>query len=372
MKLLFPPGQNYDCLRCGKTCRSKVRIHVDPYSRRHIEGSPLGRRIALEVGTPPVVEDADGAVVTARRHGQCAFLREDSLCAIQAEMGLEEKPHGCRQYPLFLRPTPDGMVVGVSFFCTAVQQNHGRPLAAQADEIQAVLEGIRLRPLGFDPLAAGGGVEMDWAAWRALEAFLSERFSQEDPEVALGRAIAGLAGAIAQGLPLDGARMAAALAGAQPLEARTEVASQEAFFAAALVAFAESGDPAATPLLTRALLEGGEVRLPLIGWRGSVSDLATVAAWEGTQAETLRYLRALVHRKFPALDRPVLDNLALLRLLPRVLRLYAAAATLARGGERTEREDYFRALDVVEMDMVSHARGLDGLFGAFAGFYLSL
>lgn len=363
MNLLFPPDQNYDCLRCGKTCRSKVRIHVDPYSRRQVEGSDLGRRIALEVGGPPVLEDADGAVVTARRNGQCAFLRDDALCAIQAELGVEEKPLGCRQYPLFLRPTPEGLVVGVSFFCTAVQENHGRPLSAQTEEIEAVLRGIRLRPLGFEPLAAGGGAEIDWATYRALEDLLATRLEAEDAEVAVGRAVAALARHVVAGVGLDLS---------ETLESRPEVAPQEAFFAAALVAFAESGDPAATPLLTRALLEGGEVRLPLIGWSGSVADLAAVAPWEGTAAETLRYLRALLHRKFPALDRPVLDNLALLRLVPRVLRFYAAAATLAHGGTRTERADFFRAVDVVEMDMVSHARGLDGLFGAFSGFYLGL
>lgn len=372
MELLFPPDQNYDCLRCGKTCRSRVRIHVDPFSRRHLEGSELGRRIALQVGGPPVVEDADGAVVAARWQGHCAFLREDSLCSVQAELGLEEKPLGCRQYPLFLRPTPEGLVVGVSFFCSAVQQNHGRPLSAQAGEIGEILKGIRLRPVGFEPLPAGGGVEMDWPAWRALEAFLVDQLSREAPEVAFGRSVAALAALVAQGGAVGAERMAGALAGALPLEGRPETVAQEGFFAAALVAFVESEDPSATPDLTRALLAGGEVRLPRFGWSGSSAHLSAAPAWEGEPPEVRRYLRALLHRKMPALDRPVLDNLALLRLVPRLLDFYAAVSARARGAARREREDFFRALDVVELDVVSHARGLEGLFGAFSSFYVGL
>lgn len=379
MDMLFLPGQNYDCLRCGKTCRSKVRIHVDPASRRRVESSDVGRLVGLGPGEPPVVEEPDGAVVAARKDGHCAFLRADDLCALQAELGVDAKPLGCRQYPLFLRPTPEGLVVGVSFFCTAVQRNHGRPLAAQADEIAGILQGIRLRPLGLEPLPLSPEVAVDWAGYRALERFLEEGFLQEEAELRLGRALlglAGLAGETARNAPagtvLDASAVELALRRARPLEEHPVLASQEAFCAAALVAMVESPDPERTPELTRDLLEGRRVHLPLLDWTGTTADLVALDPAPEAPAQTLRYLWALLHRKFLALDRPVVDNLVVLRLVPRLLRFYAAVAARRRGVGRPELEDVHRAFDVLELDMVSHARGLDGLFAAFGGAFRSL
>jgi hypothetical protein len=66
------------------------------------------------------------------------------------------------------------------------------------------------------------------------------------------------------------------------------------------------------------------------------------------------------------MERPLLANLAVLYLVPRVLRTYTAISSLARSAAEPEIADYYRALDVVEVDLVTHTKGLDALYAALA------
>ncbi len=371
-ELLFLSGQNYDCVRCAKGCGAPWRIHVDPYSQRQVSGSPLELRVVQDYGAS-FVDDPTGPVVVARKPDcDCVFLGEDRLCSIHGEMGVEAKPIGCRQFPFLVRPTPDGISVGVSFFCTAVQRNEGRPLEVHSEEIREIMKGIRFMALGDEPIPVYGDRTVDWEGYKAIEASLLQAIDAHGFQAGIGQVIWALSRLIARGESLDPVRVAEAVAAATPgqLEGDSVIVSQNEFLTAALVAMLESPSPEITRGMTEALLEGHEpVTFPRFGWTGLSLEIEfrrenMVGARLDTEIE--RYLRALVHRKFLGMERPLLANLAVLYLVPRVLRTYTAIASLARQAAEPEIADYYRALDVVEVDLVTHTKGLDALYAALA------
>lgn len=371
-ELLFLAGQNYDCVRCAKGCAAPWRIHVDPYSQRQVTGTQLELRVIQNYGAS-FVDDPTGPVVVARKpDGDCVFLGEDRLCSIHGEMGVEAKPIGCRQFPFLIRPTPDGISVGVSFFCTAVQRNEGRPLEVHADEVREIMKGIRFQPMGLEPIPVYGDATVDWTGYKAIEAELLRAMDAHGFQVGTGQVIWALSRLVSQGRPLEPAALAQAVAAAPPgqLEGDSVIVSQNEFLTAALVAMLESPGPESTRGMTEALLEGHEpVTFPRFGWTGLSLEIEfrrenMVGA--RLDSEIDRYLRALVHRKFLGMERPLLANLAVLYLVPRVLRTYTAIASLARQAAEPEAADYYRALDVVEVDLVTHTKGLDALYAALA------
>jgi len=374
MELQFLPGQNYDCVRCAKGCHpSSWRIHVDPYSQRQIQGSQIGLRVIQENGGPPFQpfhKHADGAtIMSPNADGKCFFLQGDNLCGLHAEAGIDAKPIGCRQFPFLIRPSPDGVVVGVSFYCTSVQQNSGRPLDAHADEIREIIKRINFKPVGEGPIPVYGEVTTDWGAYKQFEQFLAREMESAGPELATGRCIYGLSAAIHRnGNPLTADKLMPELETAPPeaLERDGIIHAQNEFFVAAMVAMLEAADPGKCPELTEALLQGRDISLARFGWKGSALDVERREQdmRDRFENEITRYLRALLHRKFLILERPLLDNLAILYLVPRMLRYYTALANLARGAPEPEIADYFRALDVVE-GLATHAHGLDVLYTAF-------
>jgi len=370
--LLFLSGQNYDCVRCAKGCGAPWRIHVDPYSQRQVSGTPLELRVVQDFGHS-FVDDPAGPVVVARKpDGNCVFLGEDRLCGIHGQMGVEAKPIGCRQFPFLIRPTPDGISVGVSFFCTAVQRNEGRPLEVHGDEVREIMKGIRFKPLGEEPIPVYGDRSVDWAGYRAIESHLVGAIDAHGFQAGIGQVIWALSRLVARGDELSPGALAAAVAAAVPgqLEGDSVIVSQNEFLTAALIAMLESPSPEITRQLTEALLEGHEpVSLPRFGWSGLSLEIefrreSMVGA--RLDGEIERYLRALIHRKFLAMERPLLANLAVLYLVPRVLRTYTAISSLARAAAEPEIADYYRALDVVEVDLVTHTKGLDALYAALA------
>ncbi|MGE0489514.1 MAG: YkgJ family cysteine cluster protein [Vulcanimicrobiota bacterium] len=126
------PPLTYDCIRCGHSCRSfEVQVELAEAERLGLSGSP---------GRP-------GFLVLPTTTQGCSYLTADSLCGLHCDRGPEAKPSACRSFPLVARHTPDGLFTGLSFCCTAVRTQHGRPLA------QHDLAGVELEPVpeaGYD------------------------------------------------------------------------------------------------------------------------------------------------------------------------------------------------------------------------------
>jgi hypothetical protein len=107
-----------------------------------------------------------------RPTGACVFLTTDDRCGIHRHLGAGVKPQVCREFPYHFVRTPDGVAVGVSFACTAVRAHRGAALATQRDEIQAVLAGSRRVEQLPERLTLFGSIDIDWNAYRPIEAAL--------------------------------------------------------------------------------------------------------------------------------------------------------------------------------------------------------
>ncbi|MEW6278166.1 MAG: YkgJ family cysteine cluster protein [Candidatus Eremiobacterota bacterium] len=379
MNLQFLPGQNFECADCSRCCRSKWNIHVDETSREKIRGSPLELRVIQEFGQALVDEEGSLSRVAKRADGACVFLDERELCRIHAEIDRKAKPIGCRQYPFMIRPTPDGVVIGASFYCPSIQRNSGRPLATYQDELEELIREYGYQPLGFQPIPAGAGRMLEWPAYSALERHLLQWLSESPAEAALARGVWALGSLLARQpdspivLPLLAPRLTDPPS--HRLEEDEVLGTLREFFLAALIATVEAPHPEMARPLTEELLEGRPVELSKLGWRGTLPGLYVFLSGPGPATTSplekgiRRYLEALLFRKFLAMERPVLDNLAALSLIPGLLRFYHFVAGLASPDAPPEQHLY-AAYDVAEMELVTHSFGVSPLFAGFASAFL--
>ena len=68
---------------------------------------------------------------------------------------------------------------------------------------------------------------------------------------------------------------------------------------------------------------------------------------------------------------PLLHNLALLAALPETLRVYTGLSAIKRGSESFQAEDFYTALDIVEMKITAYARH-DRIAQSFVQWHLEL
>jgi Fe-S-cluster containining protein len=148
---------NYTCTKCGKSCSLFEEINVEPASRDRLHSLPFQPLLPEPVRdlSPLVKSPLDGKKDILRKHcGRCVFQQEDNLCAIHSRFGFDAKPQTCGDFPYRYVDTPAGVFVGLSFVCTAVQQNHGTPLAEQAADLAARL------PTANSSFAAAGPFQL--------------------------------------------------------------------------------------------------------------------------------------------------------------------------------------------------------------------
>ncbi len=124
--------------------------------------------------------------------------------------------------------------------------------------------------------------------------------------------------------------------------------------------------------LFRLLVDDRPVSFPRIGWAGRFSELAKARQLqdiEWIRTKSACYQRELLQRKFLAMRAPLLHNLCLLSVLPNFFLTYSLLFSMHRGADRIEREDYFRTLELAEMEIVTYGR-LDQLSHTIVGFHL--
>jgi Fe-S-cluster containining protein len=352
MDFAFLPDQGFDCMRCGECCRGGWGVGVEEGCRKRLEGSALLAR--LEEGGPVLITAGLGHRA-AEREGHCAFLDERGLCSIQVEYGEGAKPQGCTRFPFLLLQTPEALLVGVSFCCPAVQLNHGRPLAEWKEWL--IEQAGPCPRVGFRPLQAGAGKTLEWSDYLRLEEELHRDVLESDPARALFRRLQGFCRGL-KGSPLVGSG-----------DLDPGLLVLRPYSLAALIGTVEALTPEEAPALSRALLFGEEVHLHHFGWRGDPQFLLARLDQPGPpelEHETTRYLQALLFRKWPATERPVLYNLFLLALIPWLVRLYAWAVADARKAPAPEACDAHRALSWVDRRLLTHSSGLEPLLASLA------
>lgn len=376
MTLLFPEGHHYDCGSCTKCCRTVWNVHVSPCAYTRIVGTPLFERMKAEHGRDPVYMDEVGGEKTALalvNQGGCIFLGPDRLCAVHRELGVDAKPLGCREFPFLPVPTPDGVYVGLSFYCSAVQAGHGRPIEAHAADIEGMLGEYRYERVGFEPIRLDGARRISWAAYKALEAFAAARLADDvttagfDVACVVARACRDLAPS-GDGV-IDDDAFADALSQHKRVAMDDVLTRVERMFLEGVSGVLESDSPDTCRANTEAIFRRGVVRSASFGGEVDLSgfdDFRARAADDGAKAEMRRYFDHLLFRKFLALKRPLAHNAAAFYLAGPLLAWYRDLSAYAAGRSAPDPEDTRKALDVIERGFVMHARNMDPFFAQLA------
>jgi len=133
---------SFSCGSCTKCCDQPWGTLIEASKAAAVERHDFSKYPQLAgrkfydrpAGTPT------GYFVLAKGEGtRCLFLDRDGLCIIHKEMGAAAKPNGCLKFPYIVARTPQDDRVSVDFGCPAVQANHGKPLANQLADIDAVV-----------------------------------------------------------------------------------------------------------------------------------------------------------------------------------------------------------------------------------------
>lgn len=325
--LIFTSGQRFECQQCGRCGRGEW---------------PALRQTATSVPLEPIDFPSGGA--------RPAFCRRPS-----------EDPRACGQFPFLLRETPDGIVVGVSPLCKAVQAGQGQPLEHYAEWVRQRIEKM---PPAVLPrkVAVTWGRGIDWSQYQQIEA---ELLASDDLDASLRR----LRWSLSMWACDPGKRELTSNGAEIP---HSFLVWLENLLAGSLLCCLEHDPKANSSDLFRNLVDDKPVSFARVGWKGRFSDLAASTSLNDVDwicEETAAYQRALIERKFPVIRTPLLHNLCLLSVLPNFLLTYALLLSKHRGAAGIEREDYYRALELAEMELVTYGR-LDQLPHIIASFHL--
>lgn len=379
MNLIFPEGMHFDCGACTRCCRGSWTVHLDPHAWRKIQASALYAQMTREDGEAPAyIEDPSVGEASARTRmvdGRCVFLAPDRACLVHREVGVSAKPFGCSQFPFILRPTPDGVYVGVSFYCSAVQANHGRSLDAHAGDLE------RSRQHHHFP-AVGESVPLDsrqhipWALYRDIETAATETLSGKAPlrerTWQAATRILLLSSALTRhpGDPQDLWRRVRAV-----VVPRDEIFSAlEDMLLVGIVGTIESRDPTHCKASTEAIFFRRTLETESFGavdlthfddFRRRFDAAWTDDAWQ-------RYLSHLLFRKFLPHKRSLAANTAAWRMALPLLDWYRDLSAFTAGRLQPDVSDVHRAFDIVERSFTHHTNLLDGLYDELARGYLRL
>lgn len=354
VKLHFPPDQNYDCVMCGRGCETLWSIPVEPTVAERLESHPLGLRLIDEQGAAfERLEDGSIVIYYAdKEKPRCGFLDEQKLCQVHAQLGMEAKPTSCQQFPFQVTETPDGVYVGVSFFCTSVRQNSGRPLAEHEPWLRDLMRrGIGVATIEADRVEVASAIYTQWSDYVSFEAEFREKMAQQGLDLTVQQALVACARASQQ----SPCRLAAGLSHFEVDEAPLggQISSMLDTLLFTLVKlFLDDTTPERIAALDQAYFEGQSLSLSEFQWQGSWHELIRFqdgAVSESFEDDLDRWAEMQIHRKALLIRRPLLDNLWMLVLIPRYVRLATALHAQRAGRSQASSEDFFEALERAEM-----------------------
>lgn len=361
-KLHFDPNQNYDCLMCGRGCRAGWDIPVEPKVVARLEKQPLVLRIIQEQG--PVFRQVEDQVFiqNSKDCPNCRFLAEDQLCSIHREFGFEAKPATCQLFPFVMTQTPEGIFAGVTYYCTATRQNHGRNTGAHEADLRAQLErGAPINKVAPDGLVIHNRYYINYRDYLGIEKELLARAESVGLREALAQATLGLACTMAE-LPLleDGVQAIgkkmpgiwehpAMPPGSAVRQLRWLGQQQMCDY------FKFSLERDQWDQVEAALYEGAAFALPHYGWSGTLNELDGLMD-DRFDSEIDRYLAHLIWRKALVVHPPLLPSLLQLTMLPQFLKVLAGLIAHQRGHQEVADQDYWDALEETETYLVTHGR----------------
>lgn|GEM_PF-1948471 len=376
MRIIFPEGYRYACQCCGRCC-SGWNIHVDERTANALKRTPLYQNL-LKKATDPLIQDSDdGTFSTARLPGgDCIFLSPGNLCAIHSDVEYRAKPLGCRQFPFKIRHTPDGVVVGLSFYCPSVMANKGESVESYEDEIRSWINQHRYHSIGDRPLPFDDVLQVDWNGYKVLEGYIrSILYNGTDVPQALWEAektmlLLSLLHSGSETSLFEAARIEAALCNISGSDSDSEPVFQSLslFFAFTVIGVLESNDPEGARATTEAAMQGGSFyslhfnkTINMAGF-GSYYQ-ANPSPWKSESIR--RYIDHLIFRTFLADGEPVIHRMTALYMAASLLDFYFYLSAWQAGRPSPGEEDMHCALSIVEKGFTGHTTTLVPFFKGF-------
>jgi Fe-S-cluster containining protein len=162
--LLVRPGARYQCFGDGLCC---MDIHmIGP-----IDDAEVERVSGFLEGSAMWEEAHDEHALCTAADGGCVFLEADLRCRIHAEHGPEQKPEGCRRFPVGLTATPYGGRVTTEHRCPCRTMGDRPPLEpdmaapALCDDDGHLFEDRRVKRVRL----TRKGKKVSFEAWLAVE-----------------------------------------------------------------------------------------------------------------------------------------------------------------------------------------------------------
>lgn len=335
---LHLPELPYDCQSCGKSC---FTFEVEIRDEDH-------QRLLASPGYVPVQTLPGGRLYLQREEeGRCSYLSQESRCRIHEQLGYEHKPQVCKDFPFRGWPTPDGVFIGLSFVCTSVFQGWGGDLERHRPELEQRFGSLACEP-DYRPLL-WEETALNWSQYRELEerarAALAPPCDFNLLKLTLSLAQVARSGDWARldqepSLYPELGQLADHLVLALTLF--LESAGQPAEFTGALMQALERDEPFQSRLL-RATIDPSRFSSRLPGWYPE---------------QVARYLDHVLFRKH-LLEAPhLMGRMGMLPLVTHLLRYYTLASAQVHQRD-PEPTDLQRALDILEGNLMFHARGAE-------------
>lgn len=171
-------GSRFSCHGCGLCCR--VYGVVPATDEEHAAIVARAAELAPHVATPQAAwfsERRSPADPTLHRwhlshqpNGRCVFLGEQNLCLVHKHLGIEAKPLTCRLFPLQFTRRPDTTIVTIRLECDTLARSRddGVPLGEQLEWVREMAR--RLDPPAVGPIVhVGGGAYIPFVLARKIE-----------------------------------------------------------------------------------------------------------------------------------------------------------------------------------------------------------
>ncbi len=336
------PPLLYDCVSCGKSC-TDFQVEIQAKDLDRVRESAATK--ALErAGFTPLQLVGNQVFLEKIQGSRCRYLDDETLCLLHKEGGLAHKPRTCQDFPFVPVSTPDGVYLGVSFYCTAVAQSLGRPLTGREAEFERFSQIPALEP--NSQWSLWGETAVDWAGYLRIEHFCRTALLEGGlPSIAsaawrLGQTV----------LSGDSSYLSETTKGPGALESLLDIAKR-------IIPLMESTDDAISQSVAEAIRGQQEFASAALGEK-VLLQAPPPHDPDWFSGEMARYLEHVLFRKSLLSAPNVLSQVCLLGLAGQLVRIYSyTRAALNR--RDLEREDFWKAVGIVEGRLMVHANGLE-------------
>ena len=319
----------------------------------------------------------NGDVITTHQDADaCSFLLHDKLCAIHKEIAYAAKPKGCQQFPLVLHSAPEGVYVGLSFYCDAVARNEGRPMSVHAPWIEGWLSAYPEEADITRVVRLSGNQILPWQGYLLLESRIRQTL-EDSPTLFAGlwRAFVGVCRAATgfQGTPPSPAWEAKFRADmdtgfASPTPDDPIFSRLALTYTAAAIGVVEAPRGIERKGIIEAVTTAGSLKSAIFGKTIDLKKFLEYQArhpalWRIPQYQ--RYVGHLIFRKFLATPHAIVHNAAALHTAGNLLDFYFYLSAFQANKSEPDIADVHRAVDVVEAGFTTHTRGMLPFLSAF-------